>query len=74
MNSVSETTQALPVIPATKLLEYLCSCPGMDDHFQQKGAGAEDLLMVQSLLNDETLVFFSVKRVVERQVYKTSKS
>ena len=70
----SETTQALPVIPAQTLLRHLCGCPGMLEHFQAQGAAPEDLALVQGLLGDNTLVFFSVQRVIDRQVYKTKKA
>ena len=69
-----QTTQALAVIEAHTLLNNLVSCPKMDEHFIEKGAGAEDLKLLQTLLDDETLVFFSIKRVIDRQVYKTSKA
>ena len=71
---MSETTQALPVIHAQKLLKLLCSCNGMLEHFQNNGAAPEELTVVQELVDDETLVFFSVKRVIARQVYKTEKA
>ena len=71
---MSETTQALAVIEANKLLRCLCNCPGMIEHFQKNALSHEDLKQLEDLLADPMLVFFSIKRVIDRQVYKTKKA
>ena len=71
---MSETSEALPVIQAHRLLKLLCSCPGIVDHFQTQGAESSDLSFVQSLLDDKSLVFFSIQKVIDRQIAKSVKA
>ena len=71
---MSDTTQALPVIKANKLLRVMLSCPDMQQHFINHAAAPEEYKMLEELVDDENLVFFSIKRVIARQVYKTNKA
>ena len=71
---MSDTTQSLPVIAADKLLKCMMSCAGMQNHFQEQGLELADYTVMSELVQDDTLVFFSIKRVIARQVYKTNKA
>ena len=71
---MSETTQPLPVVCAHDFLKVIVTCPGLPEHFQKNALGPEDLKVMQDLLEDESIVFFSIKRVIARQVYKTKKA
>ena len=71
--NISETTQPLAVIHANVVLKLMTTCAGMQQHLVDSGAAYGDLEMVTKLLEDPDLAFFSIKRVVERQVYKAKK-
>ena len=71
---MSDTTQALSVITANPLLRCMMTCPGMENHFLEHAQSNEDYNTMQQLLADESLVFFSINRVIARQVYKTQKA
>jgi hypothetical protein len=70
----SQTTQALPVLHGQELLKTLLSCPGMVKHFQDSSAEQGDLETLAKLVDDPYVAFFSIKRVIDRQVEKTKKA
>ena len=68
------TTDQTDQMAANELIVHMCQMPGMGDYLVSKGASAGDLAAIQALFEDTTLVFFSIDKVVKRQIRKTKKA
>lgn len=67
---MSNSTQALTIAHAHKILDMMLKCHGMENHLLESGAEATDFANLGVLLEDANLSFFSIKRVIDRQIRK----
>ena len=73
--SKSDTTQKISVIYALPFFKHLVDMPGMEEYLNSKNLnGKAELALLRDLCTDPQLCFFSIKRVVDRQVAKTEKA
>ena len=63
------------MISALPFFKHLAYMPGMEAHLDAKGLnGKKELDLLKELCEDPQLCFFSIKRVVDRQLAKTEKA